>query len=221
MIVPIELLPLIRSAFAFLEKGYGFTEASARAGTQRRSDCEIEYRSRSLSVWVAIDEWGTVWSPTIGRIADPGERTRASGTPVDRLWEYSRASREDLALLASRDRGFVRKGWEGVVVPREIEKNELVGRANLLGTEGRARMILERYAEMLSEYGEAFLRGDFSSWLGVQEYCWHWLVAGELVRDQDTGDRHTLEEIEARFVGFRTYIESLRRELGTVSQDSS
>ena len=209
-----EYVEQIRSAFAFLQEEYRFAETTVRRDRPPREGCDIEYRSSQTIVGIVVDEWGTVWSPTIGRLADMGAFGSAGIVSLDRIWEQKRAHARDLSMLASHNPEDVREAWERVVVAGQLEMRRTMEATSPTTGEESTESRLAAYAALLKQYGEPFLRGDFSSWLSLQEHSWHWLVAGEVVRDVRGEKRHTLKELEGRFSNVAEYLQALRREYG-------
>jgi len=209
-----EYVEQIRSAFAFLQEEYRFAETKVRRDRPPREGCDIEYRSSQTIVGIVVDEWGTVWSPTIGRLADMGSFGSACIVSLDRIWEKERAHARDLSMLASHNPEDVREAWERVVVAGQLEMRRTMEATIPAPGEESTRRRLGAYAALLKQYSESFLSGDFSSWLDLQEYNWHWLVAQEIVQDMRWGEELTFENIEKRFSNVREYLYALRKEYG-------
>ena len=209
-----EYVEQIRSAFAFLQEEYRFAETKVRRDRPPREGCDIEYRSSQTIVGIVVDEWGTVWSPTIGRLADMGSFGSACIVSLDRIWEKERAHARDLSMLASHNPEDVREAWERVVVAGQLEMRRTMEATSPAPGEESTRRRLGAYAALLKQYSESFLSGDFSSWLDLQESNWHWLVAGEVVRDARGEKGHALRELEGRFSNVAEYLQALRRECG-------
>lgn len=71
---------------------------------------------------------------------------------------------------------------------------------------------LQIYSGLMKEHAEQYLRGDFSNWLELCEYRWHWLIASEFAHGRAWGEELTFKNVEARFSKLGNYIEHLRRE---------
>jgi len=205
---------LVQSAFRFLEEEFGFVVTRVDEDEHRRFfGSYVEYASPHSIVGLTLDR-GIVSIPEISRVADV-DRFKATGRiSLDRILEYSTSTPEDLARLASRDFEEIKKAWEVVVAENQRRRHRLMSNVGSRLSDSEVDRRLARYASLLKEYGEPFLRGDFSTWLSLHEYYWHWLIAHEIVHDMRWGEDLTFENIEKRFSNVREYLHALRKEYG-------
>ena len=203
-----------RVAFQYLEEEFGLRISKVQENERRpSSDAYIEYSSTSCVVALSADR-GAIVPPVVSRMADQGKYKHEGGLTLDRICEYRRAKPQDVARLSSRDFDEIKRAWQAVVEENDRREYRMMMAAKAGRTDITSQVRLTVYAGLLREYGEPFLRGEFSTWLALHEYNWHWLVAQEIVQDMRWGEELTFENIEKRFSNVREYLYALRKEYG-------
>ena len=210
-----NFVTLVRSSFNFLKDEYGFTESVAQEDQARHFyGGYVSFSSPTTVIAIAIDR-GVLGPPSIARTKDRGIFKHEGPISLDRIYEYAVTTPQDRSRLASHDSEQLKIAWNTIVEANRVNLNlPRMTEGDTLPSDSRLEVELDAYARLLRQYGEPFLRGDFSNWLDLHEYVWHWLVATEIVHDMRWGEELTVENVEARFGRLRVYLEALRHEYG-------
>jgi len=210
-----SVVAAIKSAFGFLERDFGFAVSSSSEDAGKPFlGGSVRYVSSFAEVSVIVERMQIPLPPQIARVKDLAEFKRDFRISLDRIREYRLIPSQTRMRLASRDPEELKEGWKEVVKASLVGMPAIPPVESQPDTDSRIAARLDADAHLLRKYGEPYLRGDFSDWLGLCEYDWYHLIAGEIAQNRRWGEELTIENVERRFSRFRTYLEHLRREAG-------
>jgi hypothetical protein len=206
-----SFVEMIRTAFRFLETEFDFAEVLFQEDLGKPySGGWVEYGSPSTIVSIVVDKMEAVGPTYVGRVKDRPGFGRMSRITLDTICEFALTTPQERLRLASRDSEELKRDWS------DIAKRVLVGMSSLRQASSKVapsstEALLVSDAQLLREFGEPYLRGDFSKWLELCEFQWNWLVGSEL-SNWSWAEEPTVEKAEAMFHRTRAYLQALRHE---------